>query len=292
MKQKFTLFDECGRSKNRAYAEAVLAGEMKIYAFIDKPDAFVLPFDVEDFNPLNWEYYHYNGVYRAPTWRHVFAPFGSKKWPDGDNSVTEKFSQEDYYFEKNEAQLLDLDLLAEWITRNNLGIETGLYELCDKTANGIAVDKVEYGALKEGAHFSIWHMMRIINNGECLPVAFIASSVRYGDRTLVRPEIYEFAKCAFCPADTVSPFMKQQWTDGKLIQPKGGDRLTEKLYDYANKVGREKVATKGFKDWLRKNFSDFDVSHGTISFIQNNGEAAAVNNDNLRARIFRLRHSK
>jgi len=73
--------------------------------------------------------------------------------------------------------------------------------------------------------------------------------------------------------------------------PIGGDRLTEKLYDFANECGRENVAAKGFKDWLRKNYPDFDVTHGSISFRHGNGKFAEVNSDRLRARIYRMKHS-
>ena len=79
-----------------------------------------------------------------------------------------------------------------------------------------------------------------------------------------------------------------------LLVPKGGDRLTEKLYDFANSVGRENVTAKGFKDWLRKNNhkSEFDVTHGSISFRYGTGKFAEVTDNQLGVRIYRLRHPK
>ena len=74
------------------------------------------------------------------------------------------------------------------------------------------------------------------------------------------------------------------------IRPEGGDRLTEKLYGYANEVGIKNVDAKGFKDWLSKNYTDFDTAHGSITYRQGNREWAEVNDDQLRARIYRLRH--
>jgi hypothetical protein len=102
---------------------------------------------------------------------------------------------------------------------------------------------------------------------------------------------------------TTSQVTKQKRTDEmdqteeKSIQeglprPLGGDRLTEKLYEFANEIGIDNVDPKGFTSWLGKRFTDFEVGHGSITYRQKNGEWADVNAASLRTRISRLRHAK
>ena len=78
-----------------------------------------------------------------------------------------------------------------------------------------------------------------------------------------------------------------------LFVPQGGDRLTPKLYNFANEIGFENVFPELFRNWLRENHgSDFDVSHGTISFRHANGEFAEVTSSNLRGRIYRMKRAQ
>lgn len=85
---------------------------------------------------------------------------------------------------------------------------------------------------------------------------------------------------------------EEKGTKEGLPRPLGGDRLTEKLYEFANEIGIDDVDPKGFTSWLSKRFTDFEVSHGTITYRQKNGEWADVNAASLRTRISRLRHAK
>lgn len=160
-------------------------------------------------------------------------------------------------------------------------------------------------------------MLRIIKNGNCFPLARIESSLFDGERTLVWPEVYEGEDFAFCrqpiqstsrdrgntpkqqyetplphSPDTIRQGMKQQLTDRQSILPEGGDRLTEELYGYATEVGKENVSSKGFRVWLSKNRSDFDIAHGTICYRQGNLKMAEVTNDQLKLRIYRLKRLK
>ena len=86
---------------------------------------------------------------------------------------------------------------------------------------------------------------------------------------------------------------RQSSKQDDLLVPKGGDRLTEKLYNFANEVGIAAINAptfpKSFRAWLAKNHSDFTVEHGSITYLQGNEKWADVNDTRLKARIYRLR---
>ncbi len=319
MKSKMIFFEECGKSEMREYAKSVLSGEAKIYAIIEQK-AFALPTDIEEFDYLDDNSYDMvEDRYMSGTWRKIFAPVRSGKWgPWG--CVTNKYDHRDHIYEEDEAQLLDYALLQRWIKKNKLDVELGAYELCRKSTLRIATELLTKPKPSlSGAYFTDARLMRIYRKGEFVPVAYIGDLIDDGDRLLVWAELFEFSKCAFLvtwTSEEIEAFEKRLSVDGgsvsshktknpqqsaldpqipgraevQISQPKGGDRLTEKLYDFSNEIGVENVNAKGFLDWLRENYTDFDVSHDIISYRQKNGEFAEVNNYQLKARIFRLRH--
>lgn len=199
MNKKLILFEECELSQKKTYAQLVLTGEAQICVFIDDSRAFMLPADVRDYDSLHWDHFHFNEYYKAPTWRSVLSRFGSGKLPEpgGEGVNTGSFNQKNWYFEREEMEWLDSQLLNNWIRENGLLIERGVYPLCEKSATDIAMGIVKGWVLKDGVEFTIWRMMRIEVNGKCRPIAKIGDLIMDGGRALVWPDLYERAKSAF-----------------------------------------------------------------------------------------------
>lgn len=105
-------------------------------------------------------------------------------------------------------------------------------------------------------------------------------------------ERFESEHLSEAQPETVQTIPTAAAADIEQITPMGGDRLTAKLYDFANEVGVKSVTTRGFRAWLSKKHKDFDTSHGSIAFRQENGEWADVTSGPLKSRIYRLKATK